>query len=115
MERLDKNSPKANELGLDSLCSDLKTDVQQDVRREEIDNFIVKKCFGKIQNGDHVSLQSGNSCPCFHDLHKRGSNQFSGSHWERLSYDQNFSNLQGGKPVTTLRNSLKAYETITES
>lgn len=83
MESLDKSSPKANELGFDRLCPDLKTDVQQDVRREGIANFIVRKCFGEIQYGDHASLQSQNSRPHFHDLHKPGLDEVSGSQWEK--------------------------------
>lgn len=77
MESLDKNSPKANELGFDCLCPDLKTDVQLDVRREGIANFIVRKCFREIQYGDHANPQSENSRPHFGDLHTVGSNEVS--------------------------------------
>jgi len=83
VESLDKNSPKANELGFDCLCPDLKTDVQQNVRREGIANFIVTNCFGEIQYGEHASLQSENSHPHFHDVHTLGSDEVSGLQWEK--------------------------------
>lgn len=65
------------------------------------------------RNSDYDSLQSGNSHPDSHDLYKLGSDEISGSQWERLSDDQRASGIfKWGKPVTTLKDSQKAYGTV---
>lgn len=83
MERPDKNSPKANELGFDSLCPDWKADVQQDVRRAGIANFIVRKCLVEIQYGDNVKVLSEGSHPHLHDLQRVASKQVPVSPWAK--------------------------------
>lgn len=68
------------------------------------------------RNSGHDSLQSGNSHPDSHDLYKLGSDEISGSQWERLSDDQRASGIfKWGKLVTTLKDSQKAYGTVTEA
>lgn len=83
MERPDKNSPKANELGFESFCPDWKTDVQQDVRRAGTANFIVRKCWVEIECGEHVKLLPEGSQPHLHDLQRVGSKQVPVSPWAK--------------------------------
>lgn len=68
------------------------------------------------RNSDHDSLLLGNPHPGSHDLYKLGSDEISGSQWERLSDDQRASEIfMWGKPVTTLKDSQKAYGTVTKA